>query len=298
MAHGRSSRVRRWLHEPLLQFLLIGAALFAGWQLLHGDDARDSRVIELTQDDLKQMTVGWLAQGLPAPSPEQMRSLVENKVREEVLYREALALGLDRDDTIVKRRLAQKMDFLADDTVAIREPTDDELRTWYAAHAARFEVPSRATFRHVYFSPDRRGAHAQDDAAAALAAVTGSPGSQPAGDAFMFQDRFSDRTPEQVSAMFGPAFATALFRLKAGGWQGPIQSGYGWHLVEVDAMAPAQAPAFEAVEPAIREAWVDEHREASKRRAYDAMRARYDVVLPAGDRIASVRRDPDAEGAR
>jgi peptidyl-prolyl cis-trans isomerase C len=103
------------LREPLLHFLLIGTALFVGYRVLNpnADAAAQSNRIELTQDDLLQMSVAWLAQGQPAPTPEQMRNLVEHRVREEILYREALALGLDKGDTIVRRRLAQKMEFLA-----------------------------------------------------------------------------------------------------------------------------------------------------------------------------------------
>ena len=278
------STAMRWLREPLAQFLVAGVALFAAWHALHPDQARDTVRIELTQDDLRQMTVGWLAQGRPAPSPEQMRSLVENKVREEILYREALALGLDRDDTIIKRRLAQKMEFLANDTASVRDPSPGELKAWFAENNARFVVPPRVTFRHVYFSFDRRGENARRDAAGALKATSAEGSQRPSplsiGDASMFQDRFTDRTPEQLAAIFGPTFVEGLFRATPGSWQGPIESGYGWHLVLIDAMEPARAPPYEEAESAIRDAWMSEQREASKRRAFDTMRKRYEVVLP------------------
>ena len=113
------------------------------------------------RDDLRQMALVWVAQGRPPPTPQQMQSLIETKVHEEVLYREALALGLDKDDTIVKRQLARKMEFLAEDVSKLDEPKHDELRAWYEKNHARFALPPRVSFRHVYFSPDRRGASAR-----------------------------------------------------------------------------------------------------------------------------------------
>ena len=279
------STVRAWLREPLLRFLLVGLALFVVYDVRHRDDGpRGQGRIELTPDDLRQIGVAWVAQGRPAPSADEMRSLVDARVREEILYREALALGLDKDDAIVRRRLAQKMEFLFEDVAALREPGADELRRWFAAHAERFTIPARATFRHVYFSPDRRGARAHDEAAAALATLAHermeSPLAARLGDPFMFQDYYAERTPEDVAKAFGPAFARALFVLAPGAWAGPIESGYGWHLVWVDTATPARVPALEEAESDVRTAWVEDQRAAIREQAFAAMRARYEVVLP------------------
>ncbi len=161
----------RWAREPLLHFLLIGAALFVFYHWLNPSAATSdtSRKIELTNDDIQQLEISWIAQWQRPPTPEERRNLVEDKVRQEILYREGLALGLDKDDTIVKRRLAQKMEFLADDVSALRDPSLDELRKWYAKNGSQFSLPSRITFRHLYFSLDKRGAQARDAAASALA---------------------------------------------------------------------------------------------------------------------------------
>jgi peptidyl-prolyl cis-trans isomerase C len=282
---GRWRRLRRWLGEPLVQFLLIGAALFLAYQALHpgAQAGAPSTRIELTQDDLRQMSVAWLAQGRPAPTPEQMRSLVDMKVREEILYREALALGLDKDDTIVKRRLAQKMEFLFEDVSALREPTREELKAWFEKNSGRFALPPRATFRHLYFSPDRRGARAREDAARALEKLRGKPATaQPAlSDPFMFQDYYPDRSFEEMAKLFGPRFAQALLQQQTGSWQGPIESGYGWHLVWVDSLTPRRVPAFEEVDAEVKTEWIADQRAETRRRAYEAMRARYEIVLPA-----------------
>lgn len=283
---------RRWLREPLVHFLLIGLALFMGYRLLHpnfNQEAPTNR-IELTEDDLRQMSVAWMAQGRLAPSPEQLQGLIESKVREEILYREALALGLDNGDTIVKRRLAQKMEFLAEDVSALYEPKNAEVRAWFEKNATSFALPARISFRHLYFSPDRRGTEARNDAQRALEQLAGRPADAPAtatlADRFMFQEFYGDRAPEQLAKEFGPRFAEAVFGLRPGVWQGPIESGYGWHLVWVDSITPSRVPTFEEIEPTVKSAWLEEQRAKSKRQMFEAMRARYEVILPksiAGD---------------
>jgi hypothetical protein len=278
--------IRRLLREPLSQFLFLGFLLFAGYHWLPGEREPRERPgrIDLTADDLRQIGFAWVAQGHAAPSPEEMRILVEARVREEILCREALALGLDKDDAIVRRRMAQKMDFLFEDVAALREPTPDELVKWFDVHADRFTRPPRVTFRHRYFSPDRRGAQVREEAAAALATLVNEPMDSPAatrsGDPFMFQDYYGDRTPEDIIKAFGPGFARALFATAPGAWAGPIESGYGWHLVWVDAMTPARVPAFEEVQPDVKMAWLEDQRAEVREKAFQAMRARYEVALP------------------
>jgi hypothetical protein len=274
------------LREPLLHFAVAGLALF-GMQRLLEPDARPitpANRIELTQDDLRQMSVTWLAQGRPPPTAEQWRSLVEEKVHEEVLYREALAAGLDQSDAIVKRRMVQKMEFLAEDVAAAHEPAAAELESWFAENPARFAVPPRISFRHLYFGFDQRGQQAKADAARALAAIRGLPENAAealaVGDAFMFQDTYRDRTPDHVAKDFGPAFAHALFQLAAGAWSGPIESGYGWHLIFVESLEPERIPAYDEVQDDVRTQWIGEQSERAKRRAYESMRAKYIVVLP------------------
>lgn len=281
------SRLSRFAREPLVHFVCAGGLLFGVYALQHPEVlARDaSQRIELTQDDLRQIALAWLAQGREAPTPDEMRSLVASRIREEILYREALALGLDQGDTIVKRRLAQKMEFLFEDVSALREPAAGELEAFFAEHSARFAEPARVTFRQLYFSPDRRGARAREDAARALEKLAServdSKAAESLADPFMFQDYYGDRPFEQVATAFGPGFAQALFASDPGSWQGPLESGYGWHLVFVDVLVPESTPAFEEVAADVRGAWLEAQREALRQRALDEMRTRYDVVVPA-----------------
>ncbi len=275
------------LREPLVHFLLIGALLFAVYgavQKLQGNSSPAPYRIELTADDLRQLRLAFAAQWQRLPSPQEFQNALEAKIREEVLYREALALGLDKDDTIVKRRLAQKMDFLSEDVATAHEPTTQELSAWFMNHHQEFALPARASFRHLFFGFDRRAQNAQQDAARALKTLAGKPEDYPPAaalaDRFMLQDYYRERTAEQLAKDFGSKFAQALFRQTPGSWQGPVESGYGWHLVWIDSLIPERVPAFEEIEPDVRSRWLSEQHAEYKRKAYEAMRARYQVVLP------------------
>src|SRR3972149_4169500 len=186
--------MKRWLREPLVHFLLIGLLLFAVYTVLNPGQGRSLNRIVLTEDDLQQLQIGFSAQWRRPPTHEEMDGLIYSRVREEILYREALALGLDKEDTIVKRRMAQKMDFLAEDLSDLREPTTEELRAWFEKNSKRFVLPARATLRHLYFSPDRRGEHARADAFRTLNKLAGKPEDSPAAAALaaplLFQDYY------------------------------------------------------------------------------------------------------------
>lgn len=279
--------IARLLREPLLQFLIVGVLLFATWKAVSPDStALDKRSrIELTDDDLKQLATTWMLAGRAPPTPEQMQRLVEDRIRQEVLYREALALGLDKGDTIVQRQLARKMEFLAEDVSKLEEPKPEELKAWYEKNGERFALPPRITFGHIYFSPDRRGAKVRADAESALTQLDGkpmdSPGIATAGDPFMYQQYYGDRPFDEIARQFGPNFARALVKLAPGQWAGPIESGYGWHVVFAESITPQRIPEYEEVEANVRSLWIEDRRDEVKGRMYEAMRARYDIVLPA-----------------
>jgi hypothetical protein len=265
---------------------LIGLAFFAIYAYLHRGrmGIESSHQIVLNFDDLRQMDLYFESQWHRQPTPLEFQAMVEDKVREEVLYREGLAMGLDKDDTIVKRRMAQKMQFLAEDVAAAHEPSTAELKAWFDKNKQKFALPSRYSFRHLYFSPDKRGKNTQDDAAKALAKIAGQPEESKLaaslGDQFMFQDYYGDRAPEAIAKEFGPPFAVALEKLKPGSWQGPVESGYGWHLVYVDTVIPGRIPAFEEMEPDVKTAWLAEQKQTAWQKAYAEMRAKYTVLLP------------------
>jgi parvulin-like peptidyl-prolyl isomerase len=289
--------MRRWLREPLVQFVLLGALLFAVYTW-SGRGAGDpsSKEIRLSYDDLAQLVLVFQSQWRREPTQEELKRLVENRVQEEILYREGLALGLDKGDTIVKRRMVQKMQFLAEDVAAAREPSKDELRSWFEKNSSAFAQPPRVSFRHLYFSPDRRGARARDDAAAALPKLAGEPQTTKfattLADRFMFQDYYRERGPESLAKEFGPKFALAVAKVPSGSWQGPIESGLGWHLVFVDTIVPGRVPTFEEIEPDVKGAWLAQQKATAWENAYREMRAKYTVLLPAPPEAKSASAAP------
>jgi len=279
--------MRRFLREPLVHFLLIGLLLFGvyaytnRWRI----GIESPKQIVLSLDDLRTMTAYFDSQWHRPPTAQEFQAMVEDKIKEEVLYREGLAMGLDKDDTIVKRRMAQKVRFLAEDVAAAHEPSTGELKGWFEKNTDKFALPSRYSFRHIYFSPDKRGTIAHNDAVNALVKIAGQPEDLPqvasAADRFMFQDYYGDRTPSAIAKEFGPQFAVALEKLKPGSWQGPVESGYGWHLVFVDTVIPGRIPAFEEVESEVRTAWLGNQKAQAWQKAYETMRAKYTLLLPA-----------------
>jgi len=277
--------LRRVLHEPLLHFLLIGVLLFAGYAWLERSRGAETSLneIRLSLDELAQLELLFESKWERAPTAGEFNALVEDRIREEILYREALALGLDKDDTIVRRRMAQKMKFLAEDVAAAREPATEELRIWFEAHGDLFALPPRVSFRHLYFSPDQR-TQARNDAGQALLQLAGEPPDSARADGladlFMFQDFYGDRTTQEIAREFGPEFAQSVLKLTPGSWQGPLQSGYGWHIVFVNSITPGRIPDFEEVESDVKTAWLGEQKAAAWQQAYDDMRARYKVLLP------------------
>jgi parvulin-like peptidyl-prolyl isomerase len=285
--------IKQLLREPLLHFVVLGALLFLGYRSWPPPASAEvpSKQIQFTVEQLTQLALQFQSQWRRPPTADELDRLVENRVQSEILYREALALRLDKDDEIVRRRMAQKMQFLAEDIAAAHEPDSAELRKWFEANRSRFAEPSRVSFRHVYFSPDKR-AHAQEDATRALAKLADAPQDSTLpgtlADPFMFQDYYRDRAPEYLSKEFGPRFAMAITQLVPGRWTGPVESGFGWHLVYVDTLIPGRVPAFEEVEEEVKVAWLTEQKATAWRRTYEDMRAKYVVLLPAAPREATV----------
>lgn len=279
MSNVVTGTLKRLVSEPLLHFIAIGAVLFliAGQKPAEGPPQRNEIVI--TEGDIDQMLVAWQAQGLPPPTPAAIRGMVESKIREEVLYREAIAMGLDQDDIIVKRRLAQKMDFLAEDLSALNEPAPEELRAWFAARREDFARPPRISFHHVYYSFDTQGRDARDVAARE---VSGPAGPQN-GDRFMFQNSYAERTETELRTTFGPVFARDVFTLEPGRWAGPVESGYGWHAVFVESKTPPALPTFEEAENEVKAVFLDARRAEFRQEAYRVMREKYNIVLPKFD---------------
>jgi hypothetical protein len=272
----------RWLKEPLLHFLLIGAGLFVlFFQIADPESLADNR-IRIGAADIERMTVLFERKWQRPPSPKEVDGLIEAQIREEVLYREALAMGLDEDDTIVRRRMGQKMEFLFKDVAEAAEPSEVELQAFYEEHPDKFSAAGRTSFDHVYLSTDQRGGDAVTAARDLLPALNADPdGAAPAtvGDRFMPGYRFDHQSDQQIARMFGQAFAQALGTLEPGGWRGPLNSGYGVHLVYVRERTPEHMPPMADVRPMVLREFLAMRRREADQTFYQTLRDRYTVVV-------------------
>ncbi|MCV3211918.1 peptidylprolyl isomerase, partial [Mesorhizobium sp. YC-39] len=186
---------------------------------------------------------------------DELKGLVGDLLNEKLLAREAQEMGLEKDDTIIRRRLAQKLKFIVEDTAQLAEPTEAELRQFYAANPAHFETPGKLSFRQVYFNPEHRK-DAAADATAALGVLTANvEDDSTEGDRLLFGDSFADTDELALSGMFGADFARVVFALEPGGWRGPVKSGYGFHLVLVTQHTATVLKPFETVRDAVLAEW-------------------------------------------
>lgn len=283
--HARLPRLgmaMRLLREPLFHFLLLGALLFGVDAALRERAAPSERVIRITGAEIDRLRAQWTKQYRRPPGPAELRSQVDARVREEVFYREALAMALDQGDDTIRRRLAQTFEFLIEDLAGSREPTEAELRAYFDAWPERYRLPARISFSHVYFSPDRRGRTAQRDARLVLAGLgpeTLAAAAADRGDPFMMGESYSERNAQDIEAVFGPEFARAVFEIEPGGWSGPIASAYGWHLVRIKARSDPRLPALAEVVERVRQDWSYEQRRQANEAVFQRLLARYEVVI-------------------
>jgi hypothetical protein len=273
--------MKRLLKEPLLHFFALGVAIFAlsAWRESRRPAANAAPQIRVTAAVIDRLRAGYERQFGQAPDADELRGLVTAHIREEVLCREALALGLDRDDTIVRRRLAQKMEFLTDDIALAAGPEDVAVREYFEKNAAHYAKAGRVTFRHVFFSQEKRGTGAAAAATGALAALEQGASDEAFGDPFLHGYGFADREAEDVIAAFGLEFATQLEAQPAGGWRGPVSSGYGLHLVRIDARTEPRAAKFDDVRVTVTRDLNDERRRTANREVFERLRERYHVTV-------------------
>ena len=237
---------RAILGEPLVRFLLIGVVLFG---VVSAARSLQRPVVRIDEAELRQIVAYWEAQAQRPPTRDELNAMLRERIDEELLAREAVRLGLDRDDLIIRRRLAQKMAFASEDLAPVPEPTEADLRAWYAAHPQDYLKPAAATFRHVFFSDDSPGA----EAAARAALQSTDP--RASGQPFALPLSYVGVELRDIARDYGPDYRAQVEAAATGQWTGPVRSAYGWHLLWVESRKPgAQAP-FEEVRTDVAEAW-------------------------------------------
>jgi hypothetical protein len=269
--------LRRLLREPLLHFLLLGGLLFAVFGRGNSEAGGADRQIVVSGADIDRLAAAFSRTWNRPPDANELQAQIQDYIREEVLYRAALQLGLDKEDSIIRRRLRQKMEFLFEDTVP--PPEEAELRAYFRAHVEKFVTAPVISFRQVFVST-RRGDAAEPDARQILARlVADTPGAADNADTLLLGDTFS-RTPlDRITALLGDDFARGLAHAVPAHWIGPLRSAYGLHLVLVTAIEPAATPPFEQARPAVEREWFAEHRAAAQAAQYQAVRAGYKVTV-------------------
>jgi hypothetical protein len=292
--------MRRLLREPLVHFLILGAALFTLFGLTSETERPDARRIVVTAGQVDQLAGQFERTWLRPPTPSELDGLVERYVRSEVYYREALAMGLGQDDPYVRNRLALKLEVLLDDVSAQAEPNDAELARLLDAHAERFAEPARLWFRQVYLNPER---HPDPPAEARRLLDALRRGAEPErlGDVSLLAPGVDAATPAEIARQFGADLAEALVALEPGRWAGPLRSPFGLHLVRVSRHQPARQPALAEVRDAVLAEWRDQRRREAKEQAYRRLRERYDILreprTPAGEEDAAVAAASDPSRA-
>ncbi len=269
-----------------MHFLLLGAALFAAFEWMSGDSVREPGRIVVTQGRIESLAIGFTRTWQRPPTESELQGLVREYIREEVCTREAVALGLDRDDSVIRRRLRQKLEFVTEDLAAQGEPTEEDLRAYLKAHASSFHVEQRFTFQHVYLNPIQRGEYLARDVAQLLEQLRQAGGNDDVsavGDPFLLDHRFDAMPTSEALKLFGEKFASALSRLAPGQWQGPVESGYGVHLVFISERSEEHTPTLEEVRDAVRRDWANARRTEANEKFYETLLKRYSVTIEQPD---------------
>jgi hypothetical protein len=266
--------------EPLLIFLSIGGAMFVLFQQVSNDNRSDNSEIVVTEGQITAMSLGYEKVWQRSPNVKEVEGLIQNYIREEVLYREALAMGLDKDDSVVRRRLHQKMEFLSEDIASLDEPTEQELQAYLLANQDTYRQPARFSFRQVYLSVSKRGQSSQADAVALLAKLEKEDGNAATlGDSLMVNHQFNLATAQEIERVLGREFLQSLNETPTDNWQGPLSSGFGLHLVRIDKRIESEAPGLDDVRKQVVRDWGSEKRKQTNETLYNNLRKRYKVIV-------------------
>ena len=275
---------RNIISNPLLHFLLLALLIYIIYGLFGVKQSLESeRTILVTQSTINWLEESWEKRWNRPPTEKELDGLINQYVRETILYQEALNMELDRDDVIIRRRLAQKFEFLTQDLIQVPEPSDKELTAYFNENINKYKTPDLITFHHIYFDPDKRGDSTLSDAEDSKIKLNKldypNENLNQFGDNFMLQSYFPERSEQEIAKYFGPRFAESVFDLEQGEWIGPVLSGYGTHLVYVDAHIKAPEPDFDSVKEMLIEDWKDNKRQEINGKFFKDLIARYEIII-------------------
>ena len=271
-----------WLKEPLFHFLLIGAGIFLVYGLTANESEDEVNGIDITAARADRMVTMWEKRWNRPPTQEEFNGLTDQYINEEILYREALAMGLDSDDPVVRRRLAQKVKFISNDIITIDTPTDAQLQSYLDTHASRYQLAGKITFQHIYFNPAKHNADMETEATdllARLLEVNNGIDMESVGDGFLHGTAFSNMKEFEVNRLLGKKFTKELFSQPVGKWIGPLASSYGLHLIYIESKSEAKTASLKMARESVLEDWTSDERKKANDAFIANLRKEYEVVI-------------------
>lgn len=267
--------------EPLLVFLLLGGGIFVLFQQVSNDALPDNTEIVVTKEQIQTLRLGFEKVWQRSPGAGELSALIQSYIQEEVLYREALVLGLDKNDGVVRRRLSQKMQFLSEDLADLEQADDSTLQSYLDDHVDQYMQPARFSFRQIYFNVSKRGQQAtQSETESLLIKLKkGEVDGKASGDSIMISHQFDLMRETEVARILGAQFMQALRETPTGSWQGPIESGFGQHLVFIDEFVESKASRLNDVRQQVVRDWSAEKRKETNQAIYETLRQRYQIVV-------------------
>lgn len=281
---SKSGRLARLVRDPLIHFALAGALIYAGYfAFAEPEETENPATLTVATGDVEWLMTSFSKRWGRAPTRTELDGLIDQHVKEQLLYREALKLGLDQDDVIIRRRMAQKLEFLVVDLLASADPTDEQLHAYFEENNDRYLDEPTIDLTQIFFDPDKRGNATLADAEVAKAALEAA-GDAPLdtskfGDGFLLQTYFASAPKTEISRLFGSGFADPVFELEQGIWHGPILSGYGTHVVYVHNLQAPEAPRFEDIREEVLVDWADAERKRMNDKFVQEIIANYVIEI-------------------
>lgn len=278
------SKIKKILKEPLIYFFVLGFVVFGLHSFLNrtNQEGEDPYTVDVTSADIEWIRASWEVRMKRQPTQQELQGLINRYIRDQILYREALAMDLDDRDFVIQRRLVQKLTFVFEDFAETLEPTDDELKKYMQVNQHKYRDPEMLSFTQVYFNPHKRK-DAGEDAKAVLALLKKAkrtPEEAVAfGDTILLDASFRKKSLDQVARIFGKEFADSLFATDGMGWQGPLRSTFGLHLVYLSDRKASRLPDFENIRSNVKYDFISSHKQEVIDNAYSALKSRYTVLV-------------------
>ncbi|WP_226667939.1 peptidyl-prolyl cis-trans isomerase [Microbulbifer aggregans] len=272
-----------WSRDPSLHFALIGAVLFGINSFFSSSDSIENNDIVVSESRINHLAAVFERGWQRPPEPQELEGLINDYVREEVLYREAIRQGLDKNDTVIRRRLRMKMEFLARDLVEAIEPADALLQEYYQKHIDRYTQPAQYSFEQIFLDSDKRPQVAED-ARIVLTKLVAGADYRELGDNNLLQHHFSKISSERIDRVFGGSFSLQLTELPQEQWVGPLTSAYGEHLVRITSYQPEQFPEFAEIRTDVLRDWQIEEQKKILETQYNTLRANYQIQIASPSR--------------